>query len=85
MIWKMNFSFRFQKQIVPDSRSHVLSGQGCITPLDHLLAREADAVKEDPVFYAHAPVLGGGRDKSQDVLDGVNDQCHFSMVSCKDS
>ncbi len=24
----MNFSFRFQKQIVPKSRSHVLSGQG---------------------------------------------------------
>ena len=34
--------------------------KGCVTPLNHLLAREADTVREDPVFYAHAPVFGAG-------------------------
>lgn len=34
--------------------------KGCVTPLNHLLAREAGTVKEDPVFYAHAPILGAG-------------------------
>ena len=31
--------------------------KGCVTPLNHLLAREADTVKEDPVFYAQVPVF----------------------------
>ena len=34
--------------------------KGCVTPLNHLLALEAGTVKEDPVFYAHAPILGAG-------------------------